>query len=206
MADPLATYVHLFQPSPGGSRRTLLLLHGTGGDQRSFLELGRALAPEAAHLSLRGNVSERGLNRFFRRLGEGVYDMEDLAQRTAGLAAFLRAASARYSSRSTTIGSTRDARLAGTRHATHETRAIEAATETMVNGSVGLTLKSCACSTRVMASAPAMPTTSPATVSFAPCPRTIRNTVCRVAPRAMWMPISRRTKRASRETRLPSRA
>ncbi|MGH6944372.1 MAG: alpha/beta hydrolase [Geminicoccaceae bacterium] len=96
MTDALATYVHLCEASPNGNPRTLLLLHGTGDDERHFLELGRTLAPDAALLSLRGNVSEHGLNRFFRRRGEGVYDMDDLARRTAELAAFLKAAIAHY--------------------------------------------------------------------------------------------------------------
>jgi len=92
MADPLETHVHLFRPSPKGDARTLLLLHGTGDDEQSFSRLGALMAPEAAVLSVRGNVRENGMNRFFRRQAEGVYDMEDLARRTAELIAFVNAA------------------------------------------------------------------------------------------------------------------
>ncbi len=99
----LETYQHRFVPGEDGSGRTLVLLHGTGGDEQSFLALGRALVPEGAAppamLSLRGNVSEHGMNRFFRRLAEGVYDMEDLARRTGELGAFLKAAADHYERR-----------------------------------------------------------------------------------------------------------
>jgi phospholipase/carboxylesterase len=94
MADALASHVHLFRPGTGG--RTLLMLHGTGDDEQSFAELAPQLDPMAAVLSVRGNVRENGLNRFFRRLAEGVYDMADLVARTGELSAFIRAAIERY--------------------------------------------------------------------------------------------------------------
>lgn len=84
-------YVHLWEP--GEDARTLVLLHGTGGDERDMAGLGRMLAgaaaPGAAILSLRGDVSEGGALRFFRRRAEGVYDMDDLARATAKLDGFL---------------------------------------------------------------------------------------------------------------------
>lgn len=72
--------------------RTLLLLHGTGGDEHDLVPLARRVAPEASLLSPRGNVLENGMPRFFRRLAEGVFDLEDLARRTAELGRWLRAA------------------------------------------------------------------------------------------------------------------
>jgi phospholipase/carboxylesterase len=75
---------------------TLLLLHGTGGDENDLLPLGRAIGPGAALLSPRGKVLENGMPRFFRRLAEGVFDQEDLALRTRELAEFLDAASENY--------------------------------------------------------------------------------------------------------------
>ena len=60
------------------SNRTLLLLHGTGGNERDLIALGRELDPNAALLSPRGKVRENGMPRFFRRLAEGVFDLEDL--------------------------------------------------------------------------------------------------------------------------------
>lgn len=67
--------------------RTLVLLHGTGGDARSFAGIARAVAPGARAVSLQGDVLEHGMPRFFRRLREGVYDMDDLARAVTKLAA-----------------------------------------------------------------------------------------------------------------------
>ena len=87
-------FIHQF--IPGSSDRTLLLLHGTGGDEGQLLGLGRELDPTAALLSPRGPVSENGHLRFFRRLAEGVFDLEDLKRRTDDLAEFIGAAAAHY--------------------------------------------------------------------------------------------------------------
>lgn len=86
--------VHRFDPGDSGA--TLLLLHGTGGDENDLLPLGRELAPEANLLSPRGAVLEQGMPRFFRRLAMGVFDEEDLVRRAADLARFVDAAAARY--------------------------------------------------------------------------------------------------------------
>ncbi|MEO1306509.1 MAG: alpha/beta hydrolase, partial [Pseudomonadota bacterium] len=64
-------------------------VHGTGGDETQFHRLAEQLLPGATVISPRGDVSEHGANRFFRRTGEGVYDMEDLALRTAAMARFI---------------------------------------------------------------------------------------------------------------------
>ena len=69
----------------------VVLLHGTGGNENDLLGLGRELLPTAHLIAPRGDVSEGGALRFFRRTGEGVYDMDDLARATAKLAAFLAA-------------------------------------------------------------------------------------------------------------------
>jgi predicted esterase len=88
---------HRFVPAPhSGAARTLLLLHGTGGDENDLLPLGRTLAPDAALLSPRGRVVENGMPRFFRRFAEGVFDVEDLRARTHELADFVAAASTLY--------------------------------------------------------------------------------------------------------------
>lgn len=96
MTDALDTHVHVFEPGARPGAPTLLLLHGTGDDERGFSRLGALLAPGAAVLSVRGNVRENGMNRFFRRRAEGVYDMEDLARRTDELLAFIDAAVRHY--------------------------------------------------------------------------------------------------------------
>src|SRR5437762_1870250 len=87
-------FIHDFVP--GGSPRTLLLLHGTGGNERDLIALGRELDPNAALLSPRGKVLENGMPRFFRRLAEGIFDLEDLKYRTNELADFVAAAAQHY--------------------------------------------------------------------------------------------------------------
>jgi predicted esterase len=90
-------FIHRFIPAQGGqSRRVLLLLHGTGGNENDMIPLGRDLDPDAAVLSLRGNVLENGMPRFFRRLAEGVFDEEDVIRRANELADFIEAAATKY--------------------------------------------------------------------------------------------------------------
>ena len=86
---------HVWVPA-AGEAPTLLLLHGTGGDERDLLPLAEMLLPGAGVLSPRGNVLENGMPRFFRRLAEGVFDEQDLRARTAELAGFIGAAAAEY--------------------------------------------------------------------------------------------------------------
>lgn len=69
----------------------VLTFHGTGGDERQFHDFAAQLVPGAHVISPRGDVSEYGANRFFRRTGEGVYDMDDLSNRTNAMAAFITA-------------------------------------------------------------------------------------------------------------------
>lgn len=85
-------FEYRIEPAARASR-TLLLLHGTGADENDLIPLGRALDPEANLLSPRGKVLENGMPRFFRRLAEGVFDVEDLKTRTHELAGFVRGAS-----------------------------------------------------------------------------------------------------------------
>lgn len=84
---------HIFKK---GSKRVLLLLHGTGGTEQDLLPLADMIDPEASVLSVRGNVSENGMPRFFRRLSEGVFDEEDLIFRTKELHDFLDEAAEKY--------------------------------------------------------------------------------------------------------------
>lgn len=76
--------------------RTLLLLHGTGGDERDLLPLGAFLDADAHILSPRGNVREGEMARFFRRLRPGVFDEEDLRARAEELARFVEDATREY--------------------------------------------------------------------------------------------------------------
>ena len=89
-------FVHRFVPGEDEAGPTLLLLHGTGGNEEDLIPLGQELAPGTAILSPRGKVSEYGAPRFFRRLAEGVFDQEDLLFRTHELAGFVEAASNEY--------------------------------------------------------------------------------------------------------------
>ena len=87
-------FIHEFVS--GTSDRTLLLLHGTGGNEHDLIPLGRELDPTAALLSPRGKILENGMPRFFRRLAEGVFDLEDLEKRANELADFIAAAAKHY--------------------------------------------------------------------------------------------------------------
>jgi phospholipase/carboxylesterase/glyoxalase family protein len=90
-------FVHRFvAASNAHTPTTLLLLHGTGGNEDDLLGLGHELLPGAALLSPRGKVSENGMPRFFRRLAAGVFDHDDLVQRTHELADFVGAAAEHY--------------------------------------------------------------------------------------------------------------
>ena len=88
-------FIHRFEP--GVSSVTLLLLHGTGGDENQLIDLGRQLAPQAALLSPRGQVLEDGVApRFFARRGIGVLDLDDLRAKADDLAAWVHAACVYY--------------------------------------------------------------------------------------------------------------
>ena len=89
-------FVHRFVPAEVPAAPTLLLLHGTGGDENDLLPLGRMLDERAALLSPRGKVLENGMPRFFRRLSIGVFDEEDLVNRTHELAGFVQRAVSEY--------------------------------------------------------------------------------------------------------------
>ena len=111
-ASALAAYTHRWIP---GGEDTVLLLHGTGGNENDLLPLATELLPGASVLSPRGNVMEGPMPRFFRRLAEGVFDLEDLALRTSQLAAFVRAAAASYGfdlARLTAVGFSNGANIA----------------------------------------------------------------------------------------------
>ena len=111
------SYHHIFQPGTDPAAAPLLLLHGTGGNERDLLPLARTLSPGAAVLSPRGDVSEHGANRFFARLAEGVFDPAEVTRRTHALADFIAAASAHYGldpTRLTAIGFSNGANIAAT--------------------------------------------------------------------------------------------
>jgi predicted esterase len=94
MAD--LSFVHRYEPGSAPDAPTLLLLHGTGGDENDLVPLANELMPGAGVLSPRGKVLEHGMPRFFRRLAEGVFDLDDLRAQTTELADFVLAAAEQY--------------------------------------------------------------------------------------------------------------
>lgn len=87
--------IHIYKENDS-SAVTLLLLHGTGGDEKDLLPLVDIIDPNANILSVRGQVLENGSNRFFRRLAMGVFDLEDLVFRTKRLKEFVDWAADHY--------------------------------------------------------------------------------------------------------------
>jgi len=85
------SYIYAERPAARANAPLVLAFHGTGGDEGQFLPLAAQLWPDAHVVAPRGDVSEHGALRYFRRKAEGVYDFEDLAERTRALGAFVRA-------------------------------------------------------------------------------------------------------------------
>ncbi|CDN55141.1 Putative esteraselipase/thioesterase protein [Neorhizobium galegae bv. officinalis bv. officinalis str. HAMBI 1141] len=96
------SYVHRARAGAPGAP-ILFVFHGTGGDENQFFDFGGRLLPEATVISPRGDISEHGAARFFRRKAEGVYDCEDLARATERMSEFVAANRERYGS-STVLG------------------------------------------------------------------------------------------------------
>jgi phospholipase/carboxylesterase len=96
MSSSTLGFRHRFVAGTDPAAPPLLLLHGTGGNEDDLLPFGQALCPGAALLSPRGQVLENGMPRFFRRLAEGVFDLDDLRARTAELGEFVDAARREY--------------------------------------------------------------------------------------------------------------
>jgi predicted esterase len=108
-------FVHRFREPATERAPILLLLHGTGGDENDLLGLGEAISAEAGLLSPRGQVLEQGMPRFFRRLAEGVFDLEDVRRRGIELADFVVAAGKAYgfaTERVTAVGYSNGANIA----------------------------------------------------------------------------------------------
>jgi phospholipase/carboxylesterase len=87
----MADYRFVDHPGASPDAPAFFLFHGTGGDEHQFTDLAAELLPGARRIGVRGDVSEGGALRYFRRLGEGRYDMADLARATAKLTGFVGA-------------------------------------------------------------------------------------------------------------------
>jgi phospholipase/carboxylesterase len=101
MAESCYAYAEV--PAKAGDQPIVFALHGTGGDETQLVPLAQRVWPDAAIIAPRGDVSEYGALRFFKRKAEGVYDFEDLELRQKAMAAFVRAQKDRLSP-SRTIG------------------------------------------------------------------------------------------------------
>jgi len=109
-------FIHRFVPGEE-SADTLLVLHGTGGNENDLVGIGQAIAPGAAIISPRGNVLENGAPRFFKRIAEGVFDPREVRSRADELARFIRAAAITYrlnASRIFALGYSNGANVAST--------------------------------------------------------------------------------------------
>lgn len=114
---------HIYQKGSDPNAPTLLLLHGTGGNEHDLLPLAAMVDETASVLSVRGNVLENGMPRFFRRMAEGVFDEIDLIERTKELHEFLNQAAAEYRfdrERIVAIGYSNGANIAGSLLFHHE--------------------------------------------------------------------------------------
>jgi predicted esterase len=111
-------FIHRFVPAEDtATGDTLVVLHGTGGDENDLIGIGQAIAPGAAIVSPRGNVLENGAPRFFKRLAEGVFDPKEVRSRAEELARFIRAAVVTYrldSARVFALGYSNGANIAST--------------------------------------------------------------------------------------------
>lgn len=98
----MASETYIYSEVPGAAGGDLFLVfHGTGGDESQFTGLARDLLPEAHVISPRGDVSEHGALRFFKRKAEGIYDLDDLAIRSAKMTEFISAHKSRLKPRRT---------------------------------------------------------------------------------------------------------
>jgi predicted esterase len=109
----MQTYIHRFIKGSDRDRPPLLLLHRTGGNENDLIDDAARMSPGAALLALRGNVLEDGKARFFRRIGKGNFDLEDMALRTRELAAFIDWACGHYNlARPVVVGFSNGANIA----------------------------------------------------------------------------------------------
>jgi phospholipase/carboxylesterase len=92
----LSGFIHRFERGADDAPYTILVLHGTGGDENDLLGVAHSISPKAHLLSPRGPVIENGMPRFFRRFAEGVFDVEDIKLRAGQLAQFVQTAAEKY--------------------------------------------------------------------------------------------------------------
>lgn len=107
---------YIYQPAKNAGANTLLLLHGTGGDEQDLLPIAKEFGNDFNILSLRGNVSENGMPRFFKRLGMGIFDEQDLNFRTYEMVDFIKGLAEKedfYSTKIIALGYSNGANIVG---------------------------------------------------------------------------------------------
>jgi len=89
-------FVHRFHTpdTPDGS--TIVLLHGTGGNEADLMPLAAKLNPRATLLGVRGRATEEGITRWFRRFDAVTYDQADIRAEARAFVAFVEGATRSY--------------------------------------------------------------------------------------------------------------
>ena len=93
--------IHIFEK--GKSDDTIIALHGTGGHERDLIPFVKMMNPDANILSIRGNIQEHGMNRYFKRIKPGVFDLESLRHETENLYDFIKSSVEKYQLKSDKI-------------------------------------------------------------------------------------------------------
>lgn len=89
-------FIHRFHRPENPDGTTLVLLHGTGGDEADLMPLAAQIAPRATLLGVRGRSTEEGSPRWFRRLDAMRFDQADIRAESAAFAAFVAEAALAY--------------------------------------------------------------------------------------------------------------
>lgn len=89
-------FVHRFHVPEIPGDETLVLLHGTGGNEADLMPLAHRIAPSATLLGLRGRSHEEGVARWFRRFGPDRFDEADIRSEADAFEAFIEGARTGY--------------------------------------------------------------------------------------------------------------
>lgn len=89
-------FIHRFHTPENPDGSTIVLLHGTGGNETDLMPLARRIAPRATLLGMRGRSTEEGILRWFRRLSPTSFDQSDIRFEAEAFAAFVAEAIRAY--------------------------------------------------------------------------------------------------------------
>ncbi len=85
-------FIHRFNRPQDPDGTTMILLHGSGGNEADLMPLARRIAPNATLLGVRGRATEEGTNRWFRRISATEFDQVDLRREAEAFVAFVESA------------------------------------------------------------------------------------------------------------------